>query len=308
MTGFVPKTLVAGSSGILKFEDVKAHITDDVAAMMITNPNTLGLFESDIEKIAQLLHDHGAFLYMDGANFNAILGVVRPGDFGVDVLQSNLHKTFSTPHGGGGPGSGPVMVCKKLEPYLPVPFVEKNGDTYSLSTNRPKSIGPVKSFYGQFGMFVRAYCYILAFGKEHLPSIGKNAVLNANYLLSLLRKEFSYTMSETCMHEFVLSDKAFKASGVTTLDIAKALIDRGYHPPTIYFPLVVSGALMIEPTETESKTELDTFAATLLDVLREAREGPEKFKNLPQKSFIGKVDEAQAARKLCLCDPDPASY
>jgi glycine dehydrogenase subunit 2 len=264
--------------------------------MMITNPSTLGLFEEEIVTIAEILHGAGAQMYMDGANMNAILGKTRPGDFGIDVMHFNLHKTFSTPHGGGGPGSGPVACKKHLEPYLPSPRPVKEGERFKLDHHRPKSIGKVKSFWGNFGMHVRAYTYIRTHGPDGLRSIAENAVTNANYLLARLKKHYYAPYDRTCMHEFVLSGSRQKKLGIRTLDIAKRLLDHGFHAPTVYFPLTVDEAMLIEPTETESVETLDAFADALIAIAREAEADPEIVKTAPHSAPVRRLDEAGAAR------------
>jgi glycine dehydrogenase subunit 2 len=276
-------------------EAVKAVLNDDVAALMVTNPNTLGVFEKHIKTIAQSLHEIDALLYIDGANLNAVLGLSRPGDYGADVIQFNLHKTFSTPHGGGGPGSGPVAVSAKLIPFLPVPFVEKKGDAYTLSSDRPQSIGRVKAFYGNFGMFSRAWCYIRALGGDGLRAVSENAILNANYIRSQLKDTFHMPVDAPTLHEVVFNDKNQRDSGLETTKIAKRLIDYGMHPPTVHFPLCVRNAIMIEPTETESRAEMDRFVGAVKEVI--ANPGVEKA---PIRVHRERVDETKAARELKL--------
>ncbi|MEM5769993.1 MAG: aminomethyl-transferring glycine dehydrogenase subunit GcvPB, partial [Bacillota bacterium] len=257
IAGFDVVNVRSNAQGMVDLDDLSSLIDDETAGLMLTNPNTLGLFDTNIKTIADKVHEAGGLLYYDGANFNAILGVVRPGDMGFDVVHLNLHKTFSTPHGGGGPGSGPVGVRKDLMPFLPRPTVEKTSAGYVLEGNRPQSIGRVRSFYGNFGVAVRAYAYILTMGAEGLKQVAENAVLNANYVQSRLKEKYDLPYDTICMHETVLSGKRQGSFGVSSLDIAKRLIDYGYHPPTMYFPLIVKEALMIEPTETESKETLD---------------------------------------------------
>jgi glycine dehydrogenase subunit 2 len=276
-------------------------MNEEVAAVMLTNPNTLGLFEKEILEISEIVHRKGGLVYCDGANLNAMLGVCKPGKMGVDVIQLNLHKTFSTPHGGGGPGSGPVAVKKGLEPFLPIPRVVKNGDRFALDFNRPQSIGRVRSFFGNFGMMVRAYAYIRTLGREGLAKVGPLAVLNANYIRERLRPYYHLPYDhEPCMHESVFTDKKQEAYGVTTLDIAKRLLDYGFHPPTIYFPLVVSGALMIEPTETESPESVEEFIETMITIAKEAQDRPQLLKEAPHHTKVRRLDEAKAARELKL--------
>ncbi|RMD97100.1 MAG: aminotransferase class V-fold PLP-dependent enzyme, partial [Deltaproteobacteria bacterium] len=286
----------SGKGGILEPETIERLMDEEVAAFMVTNPNTLGLFETHIVEIAEIVHDRGGLVYCDGANMNAMLGVLKPGKMGVDVLHLNLHKTFTTPHGGGGPGAGPVAVRKSLEPFLPIPRIVQKEGRFHLDDDRPDSIGKLRAFYGNFGILVRAYTYIREMGPENLGRVAEMAVLNANYLLAHLEKHYHVPYPGRCMHECVLDDHRQKRFGVTTLDIAKRLIDLGFHPPTIYFPLIVHGALMIEPTETESKETLDLFIAAMKEIAREARENPEAVKEAPVKTRIGRLDEARAAR------------
>ncbi|GAB6280158.1 MAG: aminomethyl-transferring glycine dehydrogenase subunit GcvPB [Thermovirga sp.] len=284
--------------------DLKAlseAMTEEVAGIMLTNPNTLGLFEETIMEVADIVHGKGGLLYYDGANFNAILGKVRPGDMGFDVIHLNLHKSFSTPHGGGGPGSGPVGVGESLLPFLPVPVIRKSDDYYDFDYDLPLSIGKVRSFYGNFGVLVRAYAYILSMGGEGLKEASLNAVLNANYLMSRLKKHFLLPYDRICKHEFVLSGKKqHDSKGVSTLDMAKALMDHGYHPPTIYFPLVVEEAMMIEPTETEGKETLDAFADAMIAIAGEVEKNPEQVKTAPHTTIVARLDETAAARKPVL--------
>ncbi|MCX7781695.1 MAG: aminomethyl-transferring glycine dehydrogenase subunit GcvPB [Negativicutes bacterium] len=285
------------ADGSINLDALRAVVGPDTAALMLTNPSTLGLFEKNIEAIAEIVHDAGGLLYYDGANANAIMGIVRPGDMGFDVVHFNLHKTFSTPHGGGGPGSGPIGVKKALAPFLPAPLVTFDGEKYALDFDRPLSIGKVHSFYGNFGVIVRAYAYIRAMGPDGLRQASEDAVLNANYCLARLKEKYHSPFERFCMHECVLTSKKQKPHGVRTLDIAKRLLDHGYHPPTIYFPLIVEEALMIEPTETESKETLDGFIATMLTIAKEAEEQPEMVKSAPHSTVVGRLDEATAARK-----------
>ncbi|MDX1645331.1 MAG: aminomethyl-transferring glycine dehydrogenase subunit GcvPB, partial [Thermoanaerobaculia bacterium] len=294
--GYEVKELVSAPSGELDVGDLKSHMTDEVAALMLTVPNTLGVFESRILEIAEVVHDKGGFLYCDGANFNSFVGKARPGDMGVDVLHLNLHKTFTTPHGGGGPGAGPVAVAEALAPYLPKPVVERTNEGFRLDFDRPRSIGRTRSFQGQFGVLVRALTYIRAMGGDGLARVAENAVLNANYLRAALDGTFHLPYRTPSMHEVVFSDKKQDALGVTTLDIAKRLIDYGFHPPTIYFPLIVSGALMIEPTETESKDDLDAFIDAMRAIAAEASEVPDLVRSAPHSSPVRRCDEARAAR------------
>jgi glycine dehydrogenase subunit 2 len=296
--GYRTVEVASDAGGRIDIESLKAHLDEDVAAIMITNPSTLGLFETDICRIAELVHEAGGLVYMDGANMNALLGISRPGDFGVDVAHLNLHKTFSTPHGGGGPGSGPVVVTEELAPYLPTPLVRREGEAFRLVTDRPKSIGRIHTFYGNFGVMVKAYCYILMTGSSGLREVAENATINANYLLAKLRHHFSVPFDGVCKHEFILTGKDKLAKGVRTLDIAKRLMDYGFHPPTIYFPLIVDEALMIEPTETESKETLDGFADAMKRISDEIETDPEKVKGAPYITPVRRVDEASAARQL----------
>lgn len=284
------------SNGQLSLAAVAAAMAEDVAALMITNPNTLGLFEAEIREICELVHQRGGLVYCDGANLNALMGISRPGDLGIDVMHFNLHKTFSTPHGGGGPGAGPVGVAEKLMPFLPSPVLIKQGNHFRFDYDRPQSIGRVKSFYGHFGILVRAYCYILAMGGEGLKRATELAVLNANYIRARLENDYALPHKQRSLHEVVFSEDGLP-HGCRTLDVAKRLIDYGFHPPTIYFPLVVHGALMIEPTETENKQMLDDFCDALLAIATEAQETPEKLKNAPLRARRRRLDEVQAARQ-----------
>ncbi|MBD1400792.1 aminomethyl-transferring glycine dehydrogenase subunit GcvPB [Pelovirga terrestris] len=284
------------STGILSLDAVAAVMSDEVAALMITNPNTLGLFEANIRAICELVHEQGGLVYCDGANLNALMGISRPGDLGIDVMHFNLHKTFSTPHGGGGPGAGPVGIAEKLIPFLPLPVITKEGDSYHFDYQRPQSIGRVKSFYGHFGILVRAYSYILAMGGEGLKKATELAVLNANYIRARLEGAYALPYKERSLHEVVFSEEKL-GGGCHTLDVAKRLIDYGFHPPTIYFPLVVAGALMIEPTETESKQMIDDFCDAMLAIAAEARQDPDTLKQAPTRARRRRLDEATAARK-----------
>jgi glycine dehydrogenase subunit 2 len=280
---------------------VAENMTEEVAALMLTNPNTLGLFEEHIQEVAEIVHRKGGFVFGDGANLNALMGKGRPGDFGIDAMQFNLHKTFSTPHGGGGPGAGPIGVCDSLAPYLPTPRPVKTDTGYRLSTEFPKSIGRVRSFAGNFGVMVRAYAFIREMGVAGLTRAAEMAVLNANYLLSLLKDHYDAPVGNgRCMHECVFTDKHLVDSGVTTLDVAKALIDRGFHPPTIYFPLVVKGALMCEPTESETPETLGEFAEAMKEIAELARRNPDAVKQSPVNTRLSRLDEATAARKPIL--------
>jgi len=284
--------------GGVDLESLKAAVNEETAALMLTNPNTLGLFDENIKEVADIVHAAGGLLYYDGANANAIMGIARPGDMGFDVVHLNLHKTFSTPHGGGGPGSGPVGVKEFLVPYLPRPMVEKNAEgMYFLNFDMPHSIGKVRSFYGNFGVAVKAYTYIRGLGAQGLKEVSENAVLNANYLMVILKEHYHLPYDRYCKHEFIITPKNFKGQGVHTLDIAKRLLDFGYHPPTIYFPLIVEEAMMIEPTETESKETLDEFAQTLIKIAGEIMDNPETVINAPHNTLVSRLDEAGAARK-----------
>jgi glycine dehydrogenase subunit 2 len=279
---------------------VKALLGDQIAGIMVTNPNTIGLFEVHLAEIAELVHEAGGLVYMDGANLNALMGYYRPGENGVDVMHYNLHKTFATPHGGGGPGSGPVGVGPTLEPFLPIPTVEQDEsdkNTYTLQYNRPQSIGRIRAFLGNFGVLLRAYSYIRELGPEGLKRASQMAVLNANYLRTRLQRILHVPFPDTCMHEVVASDKDLKPTGVTTLDVAKRLMDYGFHPPTVYFPLVIPGALMIEPTESETPQTLDCFIAALEEIVKDAHENPEVVKEAPTSTGLSRLNEALAARK-----------
>ena len=301
ISGYIVEAIRSNANGMVDVQALRGLMADDVAAVMITNPNTLGIFESEIAAIAEIVHSNGALLYMDGANLNAMLGITRPGDFGVDVLHINLHKTFTTPHGGGGPGAGPVAVKKILEPYLPYPVLTRAQDgALFYETDRPESIGKIKAYTGHFGMHVRALCYILANGPEGLKETTEVAVLNANYIRSRLQGVYALPYKSPTLHEVVFSDKNQDKRGVSVWDIGKRLIDYGFHPPTTSFPLIVSGAIMIEPTETESRDELDAFIAAMLAVAQEAETNPELVKSAPHNARIRRVDEAAAARRPVL--------
>ncbi len=307
LCGYEVVSIPGTESGEVDIAGLDAALDDTVAALMLTNPNTLGLFESQIRVIQKKVHDAGGLLYYDGANLNAILGVARPGDMGFDVVHLNLHKTFSTPHGGGGPGAGPVGVKERLRPFLPVPFVRKNGGEFELAFDKPQSIGRVSTFHGNANVLVRAYTYMRHHGRDGLPEVGKNAVLNAAYVFQRLSKTYRRPLASPCMHEFILqpTDEMLK-KGVRTLHIAKRLIDYGFHPPTIYFPLVVKEAMMIEPTETESKATLDKFCDAMEAIAKEALETPDLVIGAPHTTVVGKVDETKAAKDLdlrfCGCD------
>ena len=301
VAGFDIITIKSDERGLVDLDALRAAVGPDTAALMLTNPNTLGLFEEHIVEIADIVHEAGGLLYYDGANSNAILGIARPGDMGFDVVHLNLHKTMSTPHGGGGPGAGPVGVKKHLIPFLPSPIVARQADgTYTLQSGGPLSIGRVKAFYGNFGILVRAYAYIRTMGAEGLRQVSENAVLNANYMLRRLAPYYDVPYDRHCKHEFVLSGKRQKKLGVRTLDIAKRLLDFGYHPPTIYFPLNVEECIMIEPTETESKETLDGFIEAMIRIAKEAEADPEFVRNAPYTTVVKRLDEATAARKPVL--------
>jgi len=301
ISGYVVENIPSNKRGTVDLEYLRNVINEDVAAIMITNPNTLGIFEDQIAEITELLHSHGALVYMDGANLNAMLGITRPGDFGIDVLHINLHKTFTTPHGGGGPGSGPIAVKKILEPFMPYPTVGRKADgTYFFDYERPQSIGKIKAYNGQFGMHVRALCYILANGPEGLKEVSEVAVLNANYIRAKLKEAYALPYDSPTLHEVVLSDRIQTRKGVHVGDIGKRLMDYGFHPPTVSFPLIVPGAVMIEPTETESKQELDAFIDAMLAIAKEADENPELVKTAPHTTRVGRIDEAAAARRPVL--------
>ena len=295
------ENLKSNAEGGIDLEALERQVDGETAALMLTNPSTIGVFESRIHRIAEILHAKGALLYMDGANMNALVGKVRPGDFGVDVMHLNLHKTFSTPHGGGGPGSGPVACKKFLEPFLPTPVMVKNEKgEMRWEYDRPQSVGRVRAFFGNTGMFIRALAYILANGPDGLRQTTEDAVLNANYIRAKLEDVFELPYKTASMHEVVFSDKRQAARGVKTGDIAKRLIDYGFHPYTVSFPLIVPGALMIEPTESESKEELDLFIEAMRSIAREVEETPEVVKTAPHSTRVSRLDEVQAARKPVL--------
>jgi glycine dehydrogenase subunit 2 len=300
VAGFDTITVKSDEHGLVDLEDLKRVVGEDTAALMLTNPNTLGLFEAHILEMAQIVHDAGGKLYYDGANLNAVLSKARPGDMGFDVVHLNLHKTFTGPHGGGGPGSGPVGVKADLIPYLPKPVLVKTEEGYHFDYDRPQSIGRVKPFYGNFGINVRAYTYIRTMGPDGLKAVTEFAVLNANYMMRRLAPHYDLPFDQHCKHEFVLSGKRQKKLGVRTLDIAKRLLDFGYHPPTIYFPLNVEECIMIEPTETESKETLDSFIDAMIQIAKEAEETPELVQEAPHTTVIKRLDETTAARKPIL--------
>jgi len=302
IAGFATAEVKSNKAGLVDMDDLRSHLDESVAGMMLTCPNTLGLFETDVAEIARCLHDVGARLYIDGANMNAVLGITRPGDWGADAIHINVHKTFSTPHGGGGPGAGPICVAEDLEPFLPLPIVERaETGMYRLRTSGEKSIGRVRGFLGQVGVLIRAYCYIRRLGGQGLRGVAENAVLNARYLRERCRQDLDLPYDGESMHEFVLSAKGLKdACGVRALDIAKRLIDHGIHPPTVYFPLTVEEALMIEPTETERRRTLDHFADVLHEIVAEAREKPDVLHEAPHTTAVCRPDEVGAARELDL--------
>jgi glycine dehydrogenase subunit 2 len=300
VAGFESVTVKSNEKGLVDLEDLKRVVGDDTAALMLTNPNTLGLFEEEISELAKIVHDAGGKLYYDGANMNAIMGVTRPGDMGFDVVHLNLHKTFTGPHGGGGPGSGPVGVKKELRKYLPKPQVIKTDEGYKFDYDMPESIGRVKPYYGNFGINVRAYTYIRTLGPDGLAQVSKDAVLNANYLFRRLAPYYDAAFDRHCKHEFIISGRRQKKLGVRTLDIAKRLLDFGFHPPTIYFPLIVDEAMMIEPTETESKETLDAFADVMIQIAKEAEENPEIVQEAPHSTVVSRLDETLAARQPVL--------
>ena len=297
MAGFKLQKVGTDPRGNLDVEFLRANVNERTAGLMLTNPSTLGLFDESIEEVAEIFHGAGALLYYDGANLNAVCGISRPGDMGFDIVHFNLHKTFSQPHGGGGPGGGPVAVRKTLEPFLPVPAVVRDGERFRYDHDRPKSIGKVRGYAGPFGVFVRSYAFIRSYG-PHLKDMSEVAVLNANYLLARLRGAYDLPFDRLCMHEFVLSARSLKREhGVTALDIAKRLMDYGFHPPTIYFPLIVPEALMIEPTETEPKERLDAFADAMLAIAGEAADDPGVVKDAPHRRPVRRLDEVKAAKR-----------
>ena len=303
--GFEVKTIKSNNRGLIDFEDFKKNIDENFAGVMITNPNTCGLFESDIVKISELTHKSGGYLYCDGANFNAVVGKLKPGDLGIDAMHINLHKTFSTPHGGGGPGSGPVVFSERLKKFCPAPLVQNKKGEYDLIESLDEeelanSFGRLNVFHGQMGMFVRAMSYMLSHGADGLKKVSEDAVLNANYLRASLSDHLTPAFEGFCMHEILFSDDFLKDTDVETLDFAKAMIDEGYHPMTIYFPLVVHGALLVEPTETESKQSLDHFIATLKDLVEKVKSDSKSFKEAPIYTPIRRLDETKAARKPIL--------
>jgi len=302
LCGYQVVTVRSNAEGGVDIEHLRELMTENVAGLMLTNPNTVGLFERNIEHVAGVIHAKGGFLYCDGANANAFMGITKPGNLGFDVIQLNLHKTFSTPHGCGGPGSGPVGVVKALVPHLPVPRVVKEGEHYDWDYNYPDSIGRVKAFYGNFNVMVKAYTYVRSLGPNGLKRASEMAVLNANYVKEKLKPYYDIAYDRICMHECVFSGKRqVKESGVHTTDIAKRLLDYGYHPPTIYFPLIVPEAIMIEPNETESKETLDAFCETMINIAREAKENPDMVKSAPLTTPVRRLDDVKAAREPDVC-------
>jgi glycine dehydrogenase subunit 2 len=318
MAGYKLRKVGTDARGDIDLDHLRGAVNERTAGIMLTNPSTLGLFDEHIDEVTRIVHDAGGLCYYDGANLNAVCGISRPGDMGFDVMHINLHKTFSQPHGGGGPGGGPVVVRGVLEPYLPVPAVVRDGDRYRLDYDRPKSIGKVRGYTGPFGVFVRAYAFIRSYGPS-LREMSEVAVLNANYLLARLRDKYELPYDRLCMHEFVVSARALKREhGVTALDVAKRLMDYGFHPPTIYFPLIVPEALMIEPTETEAKETLDEFCDAMLAIAREAETQPELLRQAPHSRPVRRVDEVKAAKRAVVrygfdahpdlaADPEPAA-
>ncbi len=300
LCGYKSVNLKSGPKGILEPDAVAALMDEETAGIMITNPNTLGLFEEHIKEICDIVHAKGGLVYGDGANMNAIMGVVKPGDAGIDVLHLNLHKTFSTPHGGGGPGSGPVAVTEALIPFLPIPRVEKQLDSFRFVTDCPDTIGRMHTFYGHFGVMIKAYAYILSMGAQGLLDASRLAVLNANYIKESLKDTLNLPYDRPCMHECVFNDIRQKSYHITTMDMAKRLLDYGFHPPTVYFPLVVEGAFMVEPTETESKDDIDQFINAVKAIAKEAESAPEKLTRAPVLPKVTRLDEVSAARKPCL--------
>ncbi len=307
LAGFSVVELKSEANGDVDLLDLERHLGDDVAAFMITQPNTLGLFESKIHQITDMCHAKGVQVYMDGANFNAILGITRPGDLGFDVCHFNLHKTFTTPHGGGGPGAGPVGIKEHLAPFLPTPVVVKEGEEYALDWNRSQSIGKLQAFWGNFGMLVRAWTYIRTMGPDGLRAVSDNAVLNANYILKRLEDHYDRSAPGPCMHECVLSARRQKKLGVTAMDIAKRLLDLGFYAPSTYFPLIVEEALMIEPTETESKETLDEFCDAMIQIAREAQDNPHLIHEAPVTTPVRRLDQTAAARQPRLKWTPPAT-
>nr|WP_320192785.1 aminomethyl-transferring glycine dehydrogenase subunit GcvPB [uncultured Desulfobacter sp.] len=300
LCGYKSVNIKSGPKGILDPQTVAEAMDEDTAGIMITNPNTLGLFEENIKEVCDIVHAKGGLVYGDGANMNAVMGIIKPGELGIDVLHLNLHKTFSTPHGGGGPGSGPVAVIEDLIPFLPVPQVQKENNTYSFITDCPDTIGRMHTFYGHFGVMVRAFAYILSMGGDGLKRASQLAVLNANYIKENLKGTLDLPYDRPCMHECVFTDKSVQAHHISTMDMAKRLLDYGFHPPTVYFPLVVEAAFMVEPTETESKDEIDQFIEAVKAIVKEAGSNPDELHSAPHLPKVTRLDEVTAARKPCL--------
>jgi glycine dehydrogenase subunit 2 len=296
MVGYKLITVHSDTRGRVDLEELRRLVNERTAALMLTNPSTLGLFDEQVAEMSRIVHEAGGLMYYDGANLNAIMGVARPGDMGFDVVHINLHKTFTTPHGGGGPGAGPVGVKQLLAPFLPVPTVDRRDEQYGLDWERPQTIGKVRSFYGNFGMLVRAYTYIRRMGRDGLAQVSRDAVLSANYLRARLNDVYDEAFAGPNMHEFVLSGRRQRKNGVRTMDIAKRLMDYGFHPPTVYFPLIVDEAMMIEPTETENKDTLDAFVEAMRAIAREAEETPDVVSSAPHTTVVSRLDEARAAR------------
>jgi glycine dehydrogenase subunit 2 len=304
LSGYQAVQIKSNAEGLVDLDDLKTHLDDEVAGLMLTNPNTVGLFEKNILEITKLVHQVGGLVFMDGANLNALMGIARPGDFGIDAMHFNLHKTFSTPHGGGGPGGGGVACTKELEPFLPLPVIgAKHGSesskvvTYYLDYDRPDSLGKVHSFFGNFGVMIKAYVYIRMMGGQGLRQASENAIINANYIMRSLEGIYDLPFKAHCKHECVFSGLKFREKGVKTLDIAKRLLDYGYHAPTIYFPLIVPEAIMIEPTETESQETLDEFIAAMKKIAQEIETTPELVKSAPNNTPIGRLDDVKAAKE-----------
>lgn len=300
LCGYRPVPVKSNEQGILPVEAIAEVMDEETAGIMVTNPNTLGLFEENIQEIAEIVHAKGGLVYCDGANMNAVMGIVQMGKTGIDIIHLNLHKTFSTPHGGGGPGAGPVCVKEHLEPFLPVPRVVVENGKYALSENYPQSVGKLQAFHGNVGVIIKAYCYIRSMGPKNLKKASQLAVLNANYIKEMLKGTLDLPYDRPCMHECVFSDKHQRPAKVLTLDMAKRLMDYGFHPPTVYFPLVVQGAIMIEPTETESKEDLDQFIEAFKAIANEAKENPDLLHEAPKSCKVKRLDEVTAARKPCL--------
>jgi glycine dehydrogenase subunit 2 len=300
LCGYQPVVVKSNEHGILSLEEIAGVMDEDTAGIMVTNPNTLGLYEENMHRIAEVVHAKGGLVYCDGANMNAVMGMLKMGHIGVDVIHLNLHKTFSTPHGGGGPGSGPVCVTKALEPFLPVPRVIQKDGQYALSEDYPKSVGKVHAFHGNVGVMIKAYSYIRSMGPDNLKKVSQLAVLNANYIKEGLKETLDLAYDRPCMHECVFSDKNQAAHKIITMDMAKRLMDYGFHPPTVYFPLVVHGAIMVEPTESESKENLDQFIETFQAIAKEAAEAPDLLHEAPTRCKVRRLDDVTAARKPCL--------